>query len=157
MKPIHRLSLQIFADYHQFYIWDPELSGRRAPEDYTDDDIARRVKLAKGTVVIQPVRNMDVPVEISIWNSEPQVNLAEWQHVVIAPLQITSGTVQIVECMGRSHAELSIAPGHYTARCLFKGLDTLSADGLDGDDLYSIQLWPGEIADLTVMKSFRAR
>jgi hypothetical protein len=54
--------LEVFADYHQFYVWDAGV-GPSAPEDYTDDDVRRRVKVAPNVVVVQPVRNMTVPVE----------------------------------------------------------------------------------------------
>ena len=152
MKPIHRLSLKVFADYHQFYIWDPELSQRHAPEDYTQTDVENRVKIAEGVLVVQPVRNATVPVEISIWESEPAIHYAEWQHIALAPLSVPNGIIEIDECTGSPHAELTVVAGDYTARCLFKGLDTLSWNGLDGRDFYSIQLWPGKTDSLQIIK-----
>ncbi|WP_052574002.1 hypothetical protein [Haloferula sp. BvORR071] len=125
-----------------------------APRDYTQEDIAHRVKATTGVVVVQPLRNTEVPVEISIWNREPTIHFAEWQHVVVAPLEITSGTIQIHECTGGALAELGVEPGHYTARILFNGLGTLSEDGLKGRDFYSVQIWPGETPDLKVFKSW---
>ncbi len=154
MKPLHRVSLGVMADYHQFYVWDPVLSDRQAPTDYTDEDIARRVKLSDGAVVICPVRNMRVPVEVSIWDLEPPIHLVEWQHVALAPLYVPSGTIQIDECTGSSQAEFTVEAGHYSVRCLFKGLDTISPDGLDGRDVYSIQIWPQRIFALQIVKSW---
>ncbi|WP_313013585.1 hypothetical protein [Brevundimonas sp.] len=42
--------------------------------------------------------------------------------------------------------------GDYAARVSHGGLDTLSEDGLDGDDRYRIQLWPGPVRPVTVVK-----
>src|SRR6266403_3234325 len=138
--PRHRCRLGVFADYHQFYVWDPETSGCHAPEDWSDKDIADRAKVAPGVVVICPVRNMEVPVEVGIWNSEPQVIFDAWQHVIEAPLA-TAGLIEIHECTGGSHAVFSIEPGDYIVRALYRGLDTLSKDGLEGKDFYEIQIW----------------
>ena len=55
--PLSRVRLNIFADYNQFYIWDPDLEEVKAPEDYSDEDIANRVKLGPGVVVA--VRSFD--------------------------------------------------------------------------------------------------
>ncbi len=60
----HRCRLAIFADYHQFYIWDPATSGQQVPVDWSDHDVANRVKVAPGVVVVCPVRQMTVPVEV---------------------------------------------------------------------------------------------
>jgi len=152
MKPIHRVKLSVFADYHQFYVWDPELCDSHAPEEWTDQDVADRAKIETGVVVICPVRNMDVPVEVSIWACEPSVHFAEWQHVVVCPLSVSSGTIQVHECTGEALAEFSVAAGDYTLRCLFSGLDTLSENGLEGRDRYRVQIWPAHTPGLTVMK-----
>lgn len=61
---------EIFADYHQFYLWD----HARSPDtslDYTDEDVRRRIKADLFLVVIQPERNMTVPVEIEIAERAP--------------------------------------------------------------------------------------
>jgi hypothetical protein len=58
-------SYTIFADYHQFYLWDKEIAPD-APTDYTDADVEKRIKTAPNVVVIQPERNMGVPVELTL-------------------------------------------------------------------------------------------
>ena len=44
------------------------------------------------------------------------------------------------------------APGRYRVRASFGGLATLSADGLDGDDHYHLQLWPATTGTVDVLK-----
>lgn len=147
----HRCRLKVFADYHQFYVWDPVASDRHAPEDWSDQDVANRAKVVPGVVVICPVRNMEVPVEIGIWDSEPQVIFSAWQHVIEAPLA-TAGLVEIHECTGGSLACFSVEPGDYTVRALYRGLDTLSEDGLEGKDCYEVQMWKSPCTGFRVIR-----
>jgi hypothetical protein len=53
-----RHKLQVFADYHQFYLWDPG-TNPLAPTDYTDQDVRNMVKVSPGVVVIQPGARYD--------------------------------------------------------------------------------------------------
>jgi hypothetical protein len=147
----HWCRLRIFADYHQFYVWGSEKSQRHAPEDWTDQDVADRVKIAPGVVVICPVRNMEVPVEVGIWNGEPAVVLNDWQHVIEAPLS-TTGRIEIDECTGEPQAGFTVPPGNYTVRALYRGLDTLSEDGLEGEDSYEIQIWKAPCVGLRILR-----
>lgn len=139
-SPLHRCRLSVFADYCQFYIWCVERSKQQAPTDWTAQDVANRVKVAPGVVVICPVRDVTVPVEIGIWKSEPHVIFNAWQHVIEAPL-MTDGYLEVHECTGGALAHFTVEPGDYTVRALFRGLDTLSEDGLKGKDFYEIQIW----------------
>jgi len=151
--PRHRCRLEIFADYFQFYVWDPQKSQGQAPESWSEQDIANRVKITPGVVVICPVRNMKVPVEIGIWASEPQVVFNLWQHVVEVPLT-TDGIIEVHECTGGSLAAFTVDPGTYTVRALFRGLDKLSEDGLEGDDFYEIQIWNSPCTGLKVIRQW---
>jgi hypothetical protein len=152
--PRHRCSLQIGIDYHQFYIWDPETSGGNAPTDWSEQDVANRAKAAPGVVVICPVRNTEVPVEVGIWDREPHVIFNLWQHVIEAPLA-TTGRIEIDECTsGGSPAAFSVEPGDYTVRALYHGLDTLSWNGLEGKDFYEIQIWKAPCAALRVLRQW---
>src|SRR5258708_5173141 len=118
-NPHHRCLLAIFADYHQFYVWDPDASRRQAPEQWTDQDVADRAKAVPGVVVICPVRNMEVSVEVGIWNSEPQVIFGAWQHVVEAPLART-GLIEIHECTGGSPTWFTVQPRAYPPPALYR-------------------------------------
>ena len=145
----------VFADYHQFYLWD---AGTRpdAPTDYTPLDAARRVKAAPFVVVIQPERNMDVPVEVELVDHVPKPALEAWDHVAEASLDVPSGRIEIHECTGGSIDIFPVAAGPYRVRAYFGGLGTLSDDGLDGDDHYRLVLWPAPPAPVAVLKQFGA-
>lgn len=144
----------VFADYHQFYLWDHELSPN-APVDYTEADIERRIKVAAHVVVIQPERNMDVPVDVEILEVAPVLTLSDWDHVAEASLELPSGRLEIHECTGGSIAILTVAPGSYRVRACYGGLGTLSEDGLDGDDHYRLTLWPAPFSEIAILKQYR--
>ena len=143
----------IFADYHQFYLWDHE-ANPDAPTDYTDEDTVRRIKAAPFVVVVQPERNMAVPVDVEIAHEPPELALDVWDHVAEASLTLPSGRLEIHECTGGSIDILTVPAGTYRVRAYYGGLKTLSDDGLDGDDHYRIVLWPAPFADLAVLKQY---
>lgn len=143
----------VFADYFQFYLRD-EGEGPDAPTDYTDEDIRRRIKAVPFVVVIQPVRNMTVLVEVEVADAPPTLVLDGWDHIAEASIELPSGRLEIRECTGGSIDVLPILPGTYRARAYFGGLNTLSDDGLDGDDRYRIVLWPAPFAPVEVLKQY---
>jgi hypothetical protein len=148
-----RHEFELFADYFQFYLRD---AGRNpdAPVDYTDDDVRRRIKTAPHIVVVQPVRNMTVPVELEVCDADPGFDTADSDHVAECSLELPSGRLQVHECTGGTVLEIELAPGSYRVRVQFSGLDTLSGDGLDGDDRYGITLWPAPPAGIEIAKQW---
>lgn len=143
----------IFADYHQFYLWDHG-THPAAPTDYTKEDTVRRIKAAPFVIVVQPERNVDVPVEIAIKQKSPELGLDNWDHVAEASLALPSGMLEIHECTGGSIDILTVPAGTYRVRAYYGGLGTLSDDGLDGEDHYRVVLWPAPFADLAVLKQY---
>ena len=144
---------EIFADYHQFYLWDHGASPD-APTQYTEEDTVRRIKTGPFVVVVQPERNMNVPVEVEITDEPPDLDLDAWDHVTEASLDLPSGRLEIHECTGGSIDVLAVSAGTYRVRAYHAGLRTLSEDRLDGDDHYRIVLWPAPFASLAVLKQY---
>jgi hypothetical protein len=144
---------EVFADYFQFYLQD-EGERPEAPIEYTDEDIDRRIKAAPFLVVIQPARNMTVPVEVEVTEEAPALLPEDWDHIAEASIELPSGRLEIQECTGGSIDVLPLVPGTYRARAYFGGLDTLSQDGLDGDDRYRIVLWPAPFAPVALLKRY---
>lgn len=146
----------VFADYHQFYLWDANASPE-APIDYTDADIARRIRTAPHVVVIQPDRNMTVPVTLEVLGAPPPLALSSWDHVAEASLDLPSGVLELHECTGGSLDRIALAPGTYRVRAHFGKLAELSEDGLEGNDHYAIAVWPAPSAPIAVLKEFPSR
>ncbi len=147
---------QVFADYHQFYLWDHEHQLDQEL-DFTQADVDNRIKAAPHLVVIQPERNMTVPVELEIATGAPEPALDGWDHVAEASLDLPSGQLEVHECTTGSVDILPVEPGTYRVRGYFGGLGTLSLDGLEGDDHYRIVVWPAPTGEVVVLKQYAGR
>jgi hypothetical protein len=152
--PSQTLNARLFADYFQFYLWDKAVSSD-APTDWTDEDVANRLKAAPNVVVVSPVRNMTVSVEVEVHASEPELRLDLWDHIAECSLELPSGQLELHECTGGSGGVLNVPPGSYRVRAYFGGLDSLSDDGLSGEDRYVVALWPEASGPLCVHKRWQ--
>ena len=148
-------SLQIVADYHQFYLWDRGMEPV-APIDYTEIDIERRIKTGPNVVVIQPARSLKVPVDIFIYDSDPGFDDSEWDHVAEASLHLPTGQLEVHECMGGPVAEFKVRPGWYRVRGFFGSLEDIDNWGIEGNDHYRADLWPKTSGDLLVIKQAKS-
>ncbi len=142
----------LLADYNQFY-----LAAADSHTDYSDqvDDTAIDDCLLcqDDVAVVFTARNMDVPVSVELHETEPALALAAADHVVQGGLR-SAGQLVIAGCTDYlpDAARLTVPAGPLRIRVLISGLDTLSEDGLDGDDRYVVQLWPGAAAPVQVLK-----
>ncbi len=143
----------IFADYHQFYLMDAK-EYPNAPEDWSDEDVRRRIKAEKYIVVIQPERNMTVPVDLEIVGSMPDDDFENWNHVAEASLDLPSGKLLIEECGGGIIDTIVLSPNSYRIRAYYGDLDKLSFDGLEGKDHYKIIMWQAPFEDVKVLKQY---
>ncbi|GIQ76534.1 hypothetical protein [Bradyrhizobium sp. RD5-C2] len=147
------VELSLFADYSQFYIQDESASGDLSTA-WTEEATDRMLAIASGTVGIGTVRNMHVPVSAQILEREPDHDFSDWDHVVEASLDVASGRIVIAGCTDYFPDAMRIetAPGTYRVRASYGALDTLSEDGLEGDDHYRLQLWPAPSIAVRVLK-----
>jgi hypothetical protein len=112
-------SLSLFADYFQFYLWDPGMNPK-APEDYAPPDLERRLKSGPNVVAIVTARNMTVPVTVEITDAEPSLDIDAWDHVAEASLHLPTGRLQLQNAPAASlptskSRRAGIAYGHATA------------------------------------------
>jgi hypothetical protein len=153
-KVLYKKHYEIFADYHQFYLMDAE-EYPNALEDYTDEDVRRRIKAENHIVVIQPERKMTVPVDLEIIDSPPQDDFEDWQHVAEASLDLPSGKLRVEECLGEVKDTITLPPNSYRIRAYYGELDKLSFDGLEGRDHYKIVIWQAPLGEVKVLKQYR--
>ena len=153
MSIVRRQSVAVFADYHQFYVRDGGVNPP-APENWTEEDLANRSKVAENVIVVCPLRNMTVPVEISLHDSEPPPGEVSPDHLVECSLSLPTGHLQVHECTGGPVLNWEVNPGTYRVRLSYLGLSTIKANGLDGSDFYKVALWPGKQMELRVPTSW---
>ncbi len=152
---MQKYNYELFADYHQFYIQDDDEAKGDLGDSWSQEAVDRLLATASGTVGVGTVRNMDVPVSIEVHKSNPNINMNDWEHVVLCSLQCDTGSLVVAGCTDYfpDAARISVAPCVFDVLVCFKGLNTLSEDGLDGDDQYYVFLYPGEPREVTVLKS----
>jgi len=153
---LSRIQFDLFADYHQFYLWDLDDPGN-AGMDWTQADVDARAKVGHKLLVLCPHRNTLVPVALELHSAEPEVSLEEWDHVVEAPLHIASGRMEVATCPCGWIGAFPVEPGPQRVRFSSAGGDTLSFDGLEGDDYYLVQVWPADPRPLEVLKQGPSR
>jgi hypothetical protein len=145
-------ALSLLAD-HQFYIQDEAADGDLS-DSWDDAATARLLAIAPGTIGIGTVRNTEVPVTIEIHEQEPAADFAASDQIVEATLMVASGPLVVAGCPDYlpDAKRIALAPGVYRVRVSYGGLDTVSEDGLDGNDRYRVQVWPGSASDVRIAK-----
>lgn len=147
-------SFTLFADYHQFYLRD-DTTADTDGANWNDAALKERVFVAADGFAVSTARNMEVPVQVLIAEQEPPLDMGTWDHAVSFSIAALSGRLIIAGCTDYlpDAARLTVPEGPLRVRVLFAGLETLSEDGLDGDDHYRIELWPGTPLEFAVLKS----
>jgi hypothetical protein len=150
MDTCHKL--QLFADYFQIWLEDPQAFSAQREFLFTDRHLSDRVWVNDGLIIMFTARNMMVPIELQTLRTEPSRDLTIWDHVVETSINIPSGQLEVFGCGGYSTTNLSVQPGTYRVRLCQGQLASLSGDGLEGQDHYQILLWPGSSIETTVLK-----
>jgi hypothetical protein len=132
----------LFADYFQIYLRDeahPDL-----PDHYTSESIAQRLMAGPHSVIIHTARNMTVPICVEWHHERPEPDLDAFQHVVEAAFTCSTGQLVLAGLTDYevTAPRLTVKAGALGVRVNLSGLDTLSDNGLEGDDHYLVQLWP---------------
>ncbi|GGH83096.1 hypothetical protein HNQ91_005974 [Filimonas zeae] len=97
---INEIKLDIFADYFQLYLKDENAEGDLS-KMWTQEAIERLLAITDGTIGVGTVRNMDVPVIIKIFTTEPPL-LADGEDVIAqineCDIEVSSGKIVIAGC-----------------------------------------------------------
>ncbi len=141
---MHAVELKLFADYFQFYIQDDDESVGDLSDAWTKEATDRLLAVSDRVIGIGTVRNMDVPVRIQIAAKLPELREDEWDRITRTSIECRTGRFVIAGCTDYlpDAKRLIAEPGMYDVLVGYKGLDTLSEDGLDGGDSYHLFLAP---------------
>jgi hypothetical protein len=148
---------KLFADYHQFYVQDEGVEGNLG-DSWTPEAVARDLAVAPGTVGIGTVRNATVPVVVEIADGEPDDDMNSWDQVTECSIEVASGRLVVAGCTDYfpDAARIEIPRGSYRARVYSGNLQSLSDDGLNGDDHYRVVLWSAAPGPVLILKAYNA-
>lgn len=146
--------LDVFADYNSFMVQD-ETAQLEPDRAWTRALLADMIAARDDVVGVGTARRTTVPVVLDVRTQAPVNDFDGWDHVTEAGLHIESGTV-IVSMLDYTDAvpRITVPAGSYTARVYATGFGTISSDGIHGDDLYHLVLWPGAIRDPQVLRRY---
>lgn len=150
---MQKFEYTLFADYFQFYLRDENAAGDLS-DSWTREAMDRLLAVAPGTIGVGTVRNMNVPVVVEIVDGECDAELSAWDHVNECGIEAPSGRLVIAGCTDYvpDAARIDLEPGSYRARIYYGNLDSLSEDGLDGDDRYRVVLWKAVPGPVQILK-----
>ncbi len=134
---------EVFADYFQFYLVDDDARYGDLSDAWPDAAVGRMLALGPHVIGIGTARNMTVPVMVRVCEGEPDIGDAGFDRVNACTMEIGTGRIVIAGCTDYlpNAARIEVQPGIHDALIGYKGLDTVSEDGLAGDDSYHIFLW----------------
>ncbi|MCV6588668.1 MAG: hypothetical protein OIF57_06525 [Marinobacterium sp.] len=146
-----RYTFELFADYFQIYLMDTETRDDTS-EIWTDKALDLKLGLLPNTLAIGTFRNVDVPVEVDVYEQPPEIDLQQWDHASQGYFTITSGRCAVFGCTDYfpDAAFIELPPGKYTALSLARGLTSITEEWDDADDLYKVILWPSSVTDGSV-------
>lgn len=141
---MQKIELTIFADYHQFYLQDDDDRYGNLSDAWTPEATERLMAIAERVVGIGTVRNMNVPVQIEVVPQLPTLDHSQWDKVNRASLVCETGRIVVAGCTDYfpDARRISVSPGTYDVLVGYKNLESLSQDGLEGNDSYHIFLAP---------------
>jgi hypothetical protein len=101
--------------------------------------------------------NRVVPFEVQIHDSEPELDLGPWDHVIECSLELTSGRLGVRSTHTLPRVVLVVPPGVYRARALYGRLDQWKGQGPTKKtrEHYLFVLWPAEPAEPCVLKQWQ--
>lgn len=148
------MQLEIFADYHQFYLQDDSEEWGNLSNSWDQESVARLLAVAPHTVGIGTLRNNKVPVFIEILENKPTLSIREWDQIIEAPLQIDTGRIVVAGCTDYfpDALRLHVAPGHYSVLVCYKNLNGIADNGIENKDEYHVWIYPNASKDVEVMK-----
>jgi hypothetical protein len=146
--------LDIFADYHQFYLLDEGTAFHTKNLWHDPQSVSDMIDAGPGEVAVGTLRNFTVPVTVRVLDSDPEHYPDQWDHITEASLEIMSGRLVVMGCTDYEPdaKRIAVKPGHYRVRVFYADLKSVAPNGLDGDDYIEVVLWRDEPVEPRVLK-----
>jgi hypothetical protein len=132
---------KLFADYSQFYLQDDD--ARYGELNWPQEAFERMLALGPHVIGIRTTRSMAVRVTLRVCETRPDVGDAGFERVNECAIDINSGRLVIAGCTDYfpDAARIEVSPGTYNVVIGYERLNSLSENGLDGEDSYHLFLW----------------
>lgn len=151
---IRKYDLEIYADYHQFYLED-ETSPHDTGQIWTKEAHEQMLAVSEKLIAIGTARNENVPVSIEFHDAEPILELKKYSRINECSLEVVSNKLILAGCTEYlpDAARIEVEPSIYRVRILYGNLKTVK-DECEGDDFYVLQLWKNdEMREVLTLKT----
>ncbi len=136
---------QLNVGYHQIYIVDSSIDQNYYKYIWTNADIDSMLCVSRHFLIMATGGPLLVPFFATTYNEKPELDLSQYDHVVECSLELLSGLRIFGEFDEEEYSlSIDIKAGNYVVVACYKGLDSISFDGLEGDDSYHLFLWPSK-------------
>ena len=153
-KDTMEYDLDFYTEYSQFYVCDSEDEIKHGL--WTDKSShTARLDFSPGIIAVITECYGPVKGQIRILNSENnEFDFDSFDHIVEAELIISSGSLQIRSCTSSEiELKIEIPNGQYRCRIYSSNLDSVIGD--EGDDFYTIDVWPSTETGRKVLKQHK--
>lgn len=133
----------VFADFNQFVVCGEGADWGDLYEKWTDSTIEEMIVCNTNYIAVGTARAYYVPVTIRIAKVPFQTDLTA-QRVHECRMVVNADRVEItgVTDNGLSGGYVDISRGEYQVRVSYYDLNTVDESGLQGQDRYTVELWP---------------
>ena len=154
MHSTHRF--EIFADYFQFIVQDEGCTDDFAAI-WTPEALEMAAAFGRGSVCPGTLRNVEVPVDIQLWDRDPKVFLEAVDHAVEGSIEVQSGTLVVMGCTGYfpDAPRIQVEPQTYNVLVTMGGVASIKTEWEPAADIYSVYLWPGAIRLPKLLKHWK--
>jgi hypothetical protein len=147
-SPNTTIDVEVQIDHGQVYVYGvaPDPESEAVLKALDDAHQTRRfVGVADGLVdVLTPVQwNLNAPMRIEVWETEPPNDDDNWDQVVDVDLDVPDGRLYFEASGGWNPLTFDVPTGRYRARVSSRGY-TEAREGAEGLDSYRFRLWPRE-------------
>jgi hypothetical protein len=138
------IELILFADYNQFYLQDDDERFGDLSDGWTPEATEHMLAAGDHVLGVGTVRNMNVPVQVTVDAQLPELIPSEWDKINRTSLICDTGRIVVAGCTDYfpDARRIQVPPAHYEVLIGYRNLKSLSEDGLEGDDSYHIFLAP---------------
>jgi hypothetical protein len=151
--------LTLFADYFQIHVSDADSDGDLS-EAWTDQAVADHLAVAQDALGIGTVVNVNVSVTVVVLPQEPSDDSSEFDHVVEASLDVSSGRLMVQGCTDHTPdaATFEVASGWNRVRVSRSNLAPAAQADVDSDESpettekIRIQVWAAPESPATITK-----
>lgn len=133
--------------------------GVHVRANFYPETLEHLIAVGPGVVSFASSPASDGHLTIDVVNAPSAVDVGPYDHVAEASLT-TSGTIAVAQVFDYSDSDvelrpqLTVPPGTYRVRAMFKGLVPVTPDGIDSPAFYHLVLWPDEYQPPAVLKQF---